>query len=118
VAVAKGHPMTEPSEELPEVLKQAFREAVQRYSEWQFSGPEPRMLYAGSLVKISAISDFVSDYDNAEMAAVDFTILYNSLRDMSERPIKESLGRDASYHNVARCLRQLVNAKNKRFKNS
>jgi len=111
--------MTGPSNKpIPRELKQSFREAIQRYEGWKFGGSEPRIFVGDQLVTISVVCDFVLDHDNAKMSTDDFKILHDTFRDISERSIKESLGRDDSYHNGARCLHQLISVKNKRYENS
>lgn len=107
--------MVEPSNPLTDNLKDAFLRAVVKYADdWGFGEPEPDVFFGGKIHTISAICRFVLEHKDEDLPAGLPNVLWR-LADENRRDLKGDLSKDSTYHGGARCLRELVSSRSKRF---
>jgi hypothetical protein len=95
------------SDQIPEDLSKAFREAVALYASWTPSGPEPQVWIGGSSHPMSAVSELVEKFHD-RLPDDLFDNLMICVRDVRYTLLRQRLYARQSYAAGALCLRRLI----------
>jgi hypothetical protein len=101
-------PMTEQRSSISKELREAFREAIEKYGDWRYGEPEPEGSWNLQPTAISWICEFVSIYDDS-MPADLWLRLKKAMR------LPGHLPSDRSYGGAARFLQHLINERKEDF---
>jgi hypothetical protein len=100
--------MTEqPSETIPEDVRQAFGDAVRLFHRWRFDTPPPTLVFRTLAVSLSGVCDLVLAY-KSEPLPIDVHDELWGLMDNPNIGLKAELAIDPSYATGARCLDTLI----------
>ena len=98
----------QPSETMPDDVRQSFCDAVRLFDRWRFDTPAPTLPFRGlTTVSLSGICDLVLAYRN-EPLPLDVHHELWGLIDGLHMSLKAELAIDPSYTTGARCLDTLV----------
>jgi hypothetical protein len=101
--------MTEQRSSISKELREAFREAIEKYGDWRYGEPEPEGSWnLQQPTAISWICEFVSIYDDS-MPADLWLRLKKAMR------LPGHLPSDRSYGGAARFLQHLINERKEDF---
>jgi len=95
-------------------LAEEFFEAVREYVRWSFSGAEPGTTIDRHLVQVSLVCGRVDSFTDPLPDEV-FDALYVLAMDDTHRHLKEQLAADRTYATAARCFRELIEDKKRRY---
>jgi hypothetical protein len=101
--------ITEQPSPISKELREAFREAIEKYRDWRYGEPEPEVSWNLQPTAISWICEFVSIYDESMPAD-----LWQRLKKAMHLP--EHLPSDRSYGGAARFLHHLINERKEDLK--
>jgi hypothetical protein len=100
--------MTEqPSETMPEDVRQAFGDAVRLFNRWRFDTPPSTLVFRTLAVSLSGVCDLVLAY-KSEPLPIDVHDELWGLMDNPNIGLKAELAIDPSYATGARCLDTLI----------
>jgi hypothetical protein len=97
----------QPSETMPDDLRQAFGDAVRLFDRWRFDTPAPTLLVRTLDVSLSGVCDLVLAYKN-ESLPPDVHRELLALLDNLHIGLKAEFTIDPSYAIGARCLDTLI----------
>jgi hypothetical protein len=100
--------MTEQPSPISKELREAFRQAIEKYGDWRFGEPEPEASWNLQPTAISWICELVSIYDESMPAD-----LWQRLRKAMHLP--GHLPSDRSYGSAAQFLQRLINDRKEDF---
>jgi len=96
----------QPSESMPEDLREAFHDAIRMYKDWKCGGHERSVSFRRlPRVSLSGMCDLVLSYLNEPLPVNIHDELWTLIDDMN---LKVELARDPSYATGARCLNKLI----------
>jgi hypothetical protein len=97
----------QPSETIPEDVRQAFCDAVRLFDRWRFDTPAPTLPFRTWVISLSGVCDLVHAYKN-EPLPLDVHHELLALLDNLHMGLKAELTIDPSYAIGARCLDTLI----------
>ena len=97
----------EPSETMPEDVRQAFIDAVHLFKSWQFDTPAPTLRFRTIAISLSGVCDLVLAYKNERLPVSLHDELWGLIDDL-HMSLKAELAIDPSYPIGARCLDTLI----------
>ena len=97
----------QPSETMPEDVRQAFCDAVRLFDRWTFDTPAPTVPFRTLNISLSGVCDLVLAYKN-EPLPLDVHHELLGLIDNLHMGLKAELMIDPSYAIGARCLDALI----------
>jgi hypothetical protein len=97
----------EPSETMPDDVRQAFGDAVRLFDRWRFDTPAPTLPFRTLVVSLSGVCDLVLAYKNEPLPVSVHDELWK-LIDVLHMSLKAELATDPSYAIGARCLDTLI----------
>jgi hypothetical protein len=97
----------QPSEAIPDDVRQAFCDAVRLFDRWGFDTPAPTLNFRSWVFSLSGVCDLVLAYKN-EPLSLDVHDLLLGLLDNLHMGLKAELTIDPSYAIGARCLDTLI----------
>jgi hypothetical protein len=97
----------QPSEKMPEEVRQAFCDAVRLFDRWTFDTPAPTLPFRTLAVSLSGVCDLVLAYKNEPLPSSVHDQLFGLL-DNLHIGLKAELTIDPSYAIGARCLDTLI----------
>ena len=97
----------QPSQTMPEEVRQAFCDAVRLFDRWRFDGPAPTLPFRTLAVSLSGVCDLVLAYKNEPLPSNVHDELLGLL-DNLHIGLKAELTIDPSYAIGARCLDTLI----------
>jgi hypothetical protein len=97
----------QPSEAMPEDVRQAFCDAVRLFDHWRFDEPAPALSFRILSVSLSGVCDLVLAYKNEPLPVGVYDELWR-LIDGPHISLKAELAIDPSYATGARCLDKLI----------
>jgi hypothetical protein len=97
----------QPSETMPEDVRQAFGDAVRLFDRWRFDTPAPTLHFRTLFVSLSGLCDLVLAYKNEPLPVGVHDELWRLIDDPHMR-LKAELTIDPSYATGARCLDTLI----------
>jgi hypothetical protein len=92
---------------IPDDLRAAFRSAVQLYSDWMPSLPEPKARFGRELHAMSAVCGLL-DGVNDRLPDDLFEKLMSYMRDVRYTLLRQKIIGDRSYRAAARCFLRLI----------
>jgi hypothetical protein len=97
----------QPSEPMPEDVREAFRGAIRLYADWKFGGLERALSFRGlQQVSLSGVCDLVLSYRNEPLPGEVHDELWNLM--IGRLNLKEEFAEDPTYTTGARCLDKLI----------
>jgi hypothetical protein len=98
----------QPSETMPEDVRQAFCDTVRLFDRWRFDTPAPTLPFRNwGVISLSGLCDLVLAYKN-EPLPLDLHHELLALLNNLHMGLKAELTIDPSYANGARCLDTLI----------
>jgi hypothetical protein len=97
----------QPSEAIPDDVRQAFCDAVRLFDRWGFDTPAPTLNFRSWVFSLSGVCDLVLAYKN-EPLSLDVHDLLLGLLDNLHMGLKAELTIDPSHAIGARCLDTLI----------
>jgi hypothetical protein len=97
----------QPSETMPEDVRQAFGDAVRLFDRWRFDTPAPTLHFRTLFVSLSGVCDLVLAYKNEPLPVSVHDELWRLIDDLHVN-LKTELANDPSYATGARCLDALI----------
>jgi hypothetical protein len=98
----------QPTEPMPDDVREAFRDAIRLYVDWKFDRPERSVSFRRlQQVSLNGVCDLVLSYRNEPLPLNVHDELWN-LIDNSRVDLKVELATDPSYATAARCLDKLI----------
>jgi hypothetical protein len=97
----------QPSETMPEDVRQAFGDAVRLFNGWKFDTPAPTLHVRTLFVSLSGVCDLVLAYKNEPLPLGVHDELWSVIDDL-HTSLKAELASDPSYATGARCLDALI----------
>ena len=97
----------QPSEPMPEDVREAFRGAIRLYADWKFGGLERALSFRGlQQVSLSGVCDLVLSYRNEPLPGEVHDELWNLM--IGRLNLKEEFAEDPTYATGACCLDKLI----------
>ena len=98
----------QPSEPMPEDVREAFRNAIHLYVDWKLGRPERSVSFRRlQQISLNGVCDLVLSYRNEPLPVNVHDELWN-LIDKTRLNLKVELATDPSYAVAARCLDKLI----------
>ena len=97
----------EPSETMPEDVRQAFGDAVRLFDSWRFDTPAPTLPFKAIAISLSGVCDLVLAHKNEPLPVSVHDELWRII-DGPHMRLKAELTIDPSYATGARCLDTLI----------
>ena len=96
----------EPSETMPEDVRQAFIDAVHLFKSWQFDTPAPTLRFRTIAISLSGVCDLVLAYKNERLPVGVHDELWGLIDNLHMSLKADAI--DPSYPIGARCLDTLI----------
>ena len=103
-----------PSSPIPDHLRDAFRNAVWSYADWNPALPEPEVIVGERHYALSAVCRLVDDF-HGRLAEDIFDRLMSYLREIRYTLLRQRLVADHSYAVAGQCFLRLIEDRKRHF---
>jgi hypothetical protein len=99
---------------IPDQLREAFRDAIWSYADWNPAFPEPEVMVGDRHYVLSAVCGLVGDFRD-RLAEDIFDRLMSYLREIRYTLLRQRLVADHSYAAAGQCFLRLIEDRKRHF---